>query len=65
VAPPYEVVGRREGDVAALWADPTLARRELGWTPTRGLDRMCADAWRWQCDNPGGYRTTEGSPRPA
>ncbi len=39
---------RRPGDIAQCWADPTLARQLLGWKATRGLDAMCADAWRWQ-----------------
>ena len=45
---PYEVVGRRAGDVAANWADVSKAHAELGWKATRGLHEMCADSWRWQ-----------------
>jgi UDP-glucose 4-epimerase len=45
---PYEIVGRRPGDVAANWADVTKARLELGWEATRDLDEMCVDSWRWQ-----------------
>ncbi|GKT21482.1 UDP-glucose 4-epimerase GalE [Acidovorax sp. SUPP3334] len=45
---PYRVVARRPGDVAQCWADPALAERLLGWKARHGLDRMCADAWRWQ-----------------
>jgi UDP-glucose 4-epimerase len=45
---PLRVGPRRAGDVAQYWADPSLANRLLGWTATRGLDQMCADAWRWQ-----------------
>jgi UDP-glucose 4-epimerase len=41
--------------VAACWADPGLARAELGWTAHRDVDEMCADAWRWQSANPSGY----------
>ena len=52
---PYEVVPRRPGDVAACWADPTRAEQTLGWRAARTLDQMCADAWRWQSMNPGGY----------
>lgn len=51
----YRVVDRREGDVAECWADPSLARRELGWQAKRGLEEMLADTWRWQCANPQGY----------
>lgn len=52
---PYEIVGRRAGDIAASYADPTLAHTELGWRATRTIDQMCADAWRWQSANPTGY----------
>lgn len=52
---PYRVVARRPGDVAACFADPSLARRELGWKTEKDLDAMCADAWRWQVNNPNGY----------
>jgi UDP-glucose 4-epimerase len=52
---PYVVAGRREGDVASCWADPGLAARDLGWRATRGIEQMCADAWRWQSQNPDGY----------
>ena len=52
---PYEIVARRPGDVAACYADPTLARQRLGWRARHDLDRMCADSWRWQTLNPNGY----------
>jgi UDP-glucose 4-epimerase len=45
---PYQVVGRRPGDVAQCWADPALAWQLLGWRARHGVDRMCTDAWRWQ-----------------
>lgn len=45
---PYRVVARRPGDIAACYADVSLAERELGWTARRGVSQMCADAWRWQ-----------------
>ncbi|NOT09436.1 MAG: UDP-glucose 4-epimerase GalE [Gemmatimonadales bacterium] len=54
---PHRLLPRRPGDVAEAWADPALARKELGWQATRGLDQMCADAWRWQTMNPNGYAT--------
>lgn len=53
---PYELVARRPGDVAQCYADPSRARALLCWRATRGLDQMCADAWRWQSANPNGYR---------
>lgn len=51
-----DVVERREGDVAALLADPTLAKDLLGWIATRDLDDMCRDSWHWQSNNRFGYR---------
>lgn len=54
---PFETVARRKGDVAAVWADPSLAKRELGWRAEYDLATMCRDAWRWQSANPDGYDT--------
>ncbi|MFA5913370.1 MAG: UDP-glucose 4-epimerase GalE [Burkholderiales bacterium] len=48
---PYRFAPRRPGDIAQCWADPSLAGQLLGWKATRGLDTMCADAWRWQLTN--------------
>ncbi|MEM9599707.1 MAG: UDP-glucose 4-epimerase GalE [Pseudomonadota bacterium] len=45
---PYRIVPRRAGDVAAYWADPQTAAAKLGWKAQFGVDRMCADHWRWQ-----------------
>jgi UDP-glucose 4-epimerase len=53
---PYQVVARRGGDVPQYYADPSLARKVLGWEARHGLEEMCADAWRWQSGNPRGYR---------
>jgi UDP-glucose 4-epimerase len=55
---PFEVVARRPGDIDAVWADPSLAERELGWRARRSVEEMCADAWRWQSQNPDGYEPT-------
>ena len=52
---PYRIVERRPGDVAVSYADPSRARAELHWEAERGLKEMCADAWRWQSQNPAGY----------
>lgn len=52
---PYDIVARRPGDIAACWADPGAAERLLGWKARRGLEQICADAWRWQQANPAGY----------
>jgi UDP-glucose 4-epimerase len=52
---PYKIIGRRPGDIASCYADPSRAKRELSWSAERGIDQMCADAWRWQSSNPNGY----------
>lgn len=52
---PYEIVPRRAGDVAAVYADPALAHALLGWRAELGVERMCIDAWRWQSQNPNGF----------
>lgn len=52
---PYQVVGRRPGDIAECYADPTLAAEKLGWHAEYGIERMCRDAYRWQSMNPDGY----------
>jgi UDP-glucose 4-epimerase len=54
---PCAVAGRRSGDVAACYADATLAGKVLDWRARRDLRAMCADAWRWQDSNPRGYET--------
>ena len=51
----YEIVERRPGDVTAAYADPRKAAVELGWQAELSLEEMCADAWRWQSQNPNGY----------
>ncbi len=45
---PYQIGPRRPGDVAACWADPSLAERLLGWRTRRDVRAMCEDGWRWQ-----------------
>lgn len=52
---PYEIVGRRAGDIATCYADPTKSREILGWTAEKDLSDMCRDSWRWQSQNPMGY----------
>lgn len=52
---PFEIVERREGDLAEYYADPTLAKNILGWEAKLGIDRMCKDTWRGQLKNPNGY----------
>ena len=53
---PYKIVARRPGDIAACWADPAKAQKELGWKADRTLADMCKDTWDWQKKNPEGYR---------
>ena len=52
---PYRIVGRRAGDIASCYADPSKALQELGWQARYGLEEMCLDTWRWQKNNPLGY----------
>ncbi|WP_077614338.1 UDP-glucose 4-epimerase GalE [Caenibacillus caldisaponilyticus] len=52
---PYSIVGRRPGDLPEYFADPSKAKAELGWSAEKTLEDMCADAWRWQVNNPNGY----------
>ncbi|WP_426990148.1 UDP-glucose 4-epimerase GalE [Pseudarthrobacter sp. Y6] len=52
---PYEVTGRRAGDLPAFWADATSALADLSWSTTKTVDQMCEDHWRWQKNNPLGY----------
>lgn len=52
---PYKIVDRRPGDVAAYYADPSLAQQELNWTATHTIEDACASTWKWQSNNPDGY----------
>jgi UDP-glucose 4-epimerase len=52
---PIQRVARRSGDVATCYASATRATELLGWQASYGLDKMCADHWRWQHNNPDGY----------
>jgi UDP-glucose 4-epimerase len=52
---PTEIKPRRPGDIAEMRADPSKAKRLLGWQTKRSLEEMCADSWRWAEQNPGGY----------
>ena len=51
----YAVKPRREGDIATCYANPEKAAKLLGFRTSLGIDRMCADSWRWQSMNPNGY----------
>lgn len=52
---PYKILDRRPGDIATCYADPAKAKAELGWEAQFGIERMCADSWKWQSTNPEGY----------
>lgn len=52
---PFRVVDRRPGDIAACYADPSLAKELLGWSADWDMVKMCEDAWRWQLANPMGF----------
>ena len=52
---PFAVTPRRPGDIASCYADTSLAKQLLGWSSTRDIAEACADAWRWQSQNPQGY----------
>lgn len=54
----YEIVDRRPGDSATVYADATKAKNELGWEAKLGVEDMCRDAWMWQKSNPNGYSDT-------
>lgn len=60
---PYQVVARRPGDVAQVYADPSLALRLLDWRSQLDVHAMCRDAWRWQSMNPDGYQQKKGEVR--
>ncbi|MBR5315431.1 MAG: GDP-mannose 4,6-dehydratase, partial [Firmicutes bacterium] len=53
---PYRIEGRRDGDIALCYADPSKAECELGWKAEYGIEEMCCDAWNWQQKNPNGFR---------
>lgn len=46
---PHKIVGRREGDIEKVWADPTRANKVLGWVAKESIDDTMRSAWAWQC----------------
>ena len=52
---PYQIAGRRAGDIATCYADPAKSKEVLGWTAQETLADMCRDSWNWQQKNPEGY----------
>ena len=53
---PYVMDPRRPGDIAACYADPQKAWEEMGWKAQYGIEEMCASSWKWQSQNPNGYK---------
>ncbi|HIP15265.1 MAG TPA: UDP-glucose 4-epimerase, partial [Sulfurimonas autotrophica] len=53
---PYKIVSRRPGDIAKCYADPSYAKEVFGWEAQQGIEEMCRDTWRWQQQNPNGYK---------
>jgi UDP-glucose 4-epimerase len=54
----YKIVERRAGDIAECFADPSYAKEMLGWEAHKTIDEMCEDGWKWQMNNPNGYKGT-------
>ena len=52
----YKIADRRPGDIASCYADPSLAKKLLGWEAEKDIVSMCEDTWRWQSNNPNGYQ---------
>ena len=52
---PKRIAGRRPGDIASCYADPTRMQQLTGWRAARQIEEMCRDSWRWQSNNPDGY----------
>lgn len=52
---PYSIAPRRPGDIASCYASSDKAKKLLGWQAQFDIERMCADTWRWQSQNPNGY----------
>ena len=53
---PHTIAARRAGDPPALYADPSKARRELGWTlKFPDIESIVATAWKWHGAHPGGF----------
>jgi len=53
---PYHIAPRRAGDIATCYADAKYAKEILDWEANRGIEEMCIDTWRWQSQNPNGYK---------
>lgn len=51
----YEFAPRRDGDLAAYWADASLAKALLDWQTELEIEDMVRDSWNWQSKHPSGY----------
>lgn len=47
---------RRDGDAAVSFANASYAEKVLGWKAQRNIEQACVDHWRWQSQNPQGYK---------
>lgn len=45
---PYKIVGRREGDIEQVWANPARANKELGWKAQSSVEDTLKSAWKWE-----------------
>jgi UDP-glucose 4-epimerase len=52
---PYEIIGRRPGDIAECYSDVTFAKKSIDWETHLSLSEMCEDTWKWQSLNPSGF----------
>jgi UDP-glucose 4-epimerase len=51
----FKHLPRRDGDLAAFWADTSRAFEKMNWQPERNIKKICEDTWRWHNNNPIGY----------
>lgn len=56
---PYAICDRRPGDIATCFADPSTAKTQLGWEAKIGIRQALADAWKWQSENPNGFKSAD------
>ena len=52
---PYKFTKRREGDLERIVADNSFLKSLLKWSPTKDLEDMCRDGWKWKILNPDGF----------
>lgn len=58
---PYEITARRQGDAGSVYADASLAHRELGWRAEYSIDAMVRDVYKWQSEYPDGFKSPSKS----